>query len=81
MLLPDVRQDSGKTVRWQFELGSPNGLEREGFTRHTLKPGDSITVRAFPAKDGTKLGNAFRIDRSDGAPALKAGPDRYPSTR
>ena len=32
---------------WAFELGSPNGLMRQGWTRNSLKPGDVVTERAF----------------------------------
>ena len=81
MLVLNVRDESGKRAQWEFELGSPNGLEGQGFTRNTLKPGDEIVVRAYPAKDGTNFGNAYSIDRANGTPVLKGGEGRYSSTR
>lgn len=81
MLVLKVHTDSGQTQQWEFELGSPNGLERQGFTRNTLTPGEEVAVRAYPAKDGSELGNAFSIERADGTPVLKGGTDRYSSTR
>jgi hypothetical protein len=36
----DVKGDDGKLVNWEFELDSPNGLMRQGWTRNSLKVGD-----------------------------------------
>jgi Family of unknown function (DUF6152) len=41
-----------------MEMGSPNGLMRNGWTRNTLKVGDEVTVEGARAKDGTHVGNA-----------------------
>jgi hypothetical protein len=54
----DVSQADGKVVNWGMEMGSPNGLMRQGWTRNTLKVGDSVTVEGSAAKDGTNVGNA-----------------------
>lgn len=63
----DVTDESGKVTNWNFELGSPNVLKRQGWLRDTLKPGDKVTVDAYLAKDGTKaFANARRVILSDG---------------
>lgn len=54
----DVSGADGKVVNWGLEMGSPNGLMRQGWTRNTLKIGDSVTVEGSQAKDGTNVGNA-----------------------
>jgi hypothetical protein len=54
----DVTGGDGKVVNWGMEMGSPNGLMRQGWTRNTLKIGDSVTVEGSQAKDGTNVGNA-----------------------
>ena len=54
----DVSAADGKVVNWGMEMGSPNGLMRQGWTRNTLKIGDSVTVEGSQAKDGTNVGNA-----------------------
>ena len=42
----DVKDDaSGKVTNWEFELGSPNGLMRQGWTRNSLKVGDVVEVK------------------------------------
>jgi hypothetical protein len=54
----DVTGPDGKVVNWGMEMGSPNGLMRQGWTRNTLKVGDAVTVEGSQAKDGTNVGNA-----------------------
>ena len=62
----DVTDGAGKTVNWEFELGSPNALMRLGWTRESLKYGDKITVDGFLAKDGSHLVNAKAVNLTDG---------------
>lgn len=62
----DVKDDAGKVTNWEFELGSPNGLMRRGWTRNSLKPGDTVTVDGSLAKDGSSLANARTIKLADG---------------
>jgi hypothetical protein len=57
----DVPNASGPPVNWELELGSPNGLLRAGWTRHSLQVGEKITVKGFQAKDGSHLANASSI--------------------
>jgi hypothetical protein len=54
----DVKDDAGKVVNWGFELGSPNLLVRAGWGRNTLKVGDTVTVEASRAKNGSNIANA-----------------------
>ena len=54
----DVTMPDSKVVNWGMEMGSPNGLMRQGWTRNTLKVGDGVTVEGSAAKDGTNVGNA-----------------------
>jgi hypothetical protein len=43
----------GKTTNWAVELESPLDLERSGWNRNSLKPGDAITIQAIRARDGS----------------------------
>ena len=54
----DVTEANGKVVNWGMEMGSPNGLMRQGWTRNTLHVGDEVTVEGSQAKDGANVGNA-----------------------
>ena len=62
----DVRDESGKVTNWGLEMGSPNGLMRQGWTRTSLKVGDVVTVDGSQAKDGTKVANARNVTLADG---------------
>ena len=62
----DVTDEAGKVTNWEFELGSPNGLMRRGWTRNSLKPGDTVSIEGYLAKDGSKLANARNVTLSDG---------------
>ena len=73
----DVEDESGAVVNWNMELGSPNGLTRAGWSRHTLQIGERVVVMASLARDGTNMANAREITMADGKEiftASSAGP-------
>jgi len=43
---------AGKVSHWSIELNSPNNLKRQGWTRTAVKPGDKVTLRMNPLRDG-----------------------------
>ena len=62
----DVKDENGAVTTWNFELASPNVLVRNGWTRHSLKIGDEVTVQGSLAKDGSKMANARIVTLADG---------------
>ena len=52
-----IVDDKGTKTEWSVEGGSPNSLSRQGWRSTTFKPGDLVTVRINPMKDGTPAGN------------------------
>ena len=48
----DVKNDKGEVEHWQGELTAPNKLARAGWTKHSLNPGDAVTVSGLLAKNG-----------------------------
>jgi hypothetical protein len=48
----DIKNSKGKVEHWQAELTAPNKLSRAGWTKHSLNPGDQITVTGFQGKNG-----------------------------
>jgi len=63
----DVADEKTKKVtNWAMEMGSPNGLMRQGWTRNSMKEGDHVSVTGTAAKDGSKLGNARSVVLADG---------------
>ncbi len=58
----DVTDEKSKKVtNWAMEMGSPNGLMRQGWTRNTMKIGDKVSVEGSLAKDGSPTGNARAV--------------------
>jgi Family of unknown function (DUF6152) len=57
----DVKDDSGGITNWALEMGPPNGLQRSGWTRNTIKVGDEVIVDGTLAKDGSKQANARSV--------------------
>ncbi len=62
----DVTDESGKVTNWGLEMGSPNGLMRQGWTRHSLNVGDVVTVEGSRAKDGSNVANARAVTLANG---------------
>lgn len=60
---PDPAQSSAE---WGFELASPNGLMRLGWTRNSLKIGDVVTVEGTRSKDGGPRSNARSVVMNTG---------------
>ena len=62
----NVVDEKGTVTNWNLELGSPNILERAGWTHRALKVGDKVTVEGALAKDGSKMANARTVTLADG---------------
>jgi hypothetical protein len=54
-------QATNKVTNWALEMGSPNGLMTQGWTRNTLKVGDVVSVEGSLARSGKPLGNARAV--------------------
>lgn len=57
----DVRTEAGGTERWAWELASPNGLERHGWSANSVQVGDRITANGTPARDGSRKANTRSV--------------------
>ena len=62
----DVPNDKGGVDTWALEGMSPNFLGRRGWTKHTLSPGDKVTIQLAPLKDGQKGGTFLKATLADG---------------
>jgi hypothetical protein len=52
---------TGASVEWSIEAGSPNGLGRQGWTRHSANPGDAAEITIHPLKDGAPGGSLISM--------------------
>jgi hypothetical protein len=62
----EVKDQDGKVVRWNVEMGAPNNLIRRGVTKATLPIGEVVTVDGYRAKDGSTTVNGRQITMADG---------------
>jgi Family of unknown function (DUF6152) len=62
----DAKDSGGRLANWEIELTSTAGLLRRGWTRTSLKIGETVTVNGSLAKDGSNLANATTVTLSDG---------------
>ena len=65
-LYVDEVNEDGETVRWDLELGPPNGLMRLGWRRDSLLPGTVVTVEGFRSRTEELVANARTVKLSDG---------------
>jgi hypothetical protein len=66
----EAKDESGKPVVWDFELGPPNGLMRNGWRRDSLKQGQQVTVSGFLSKTQPHIANARTVKLADGRQVL-----------
>jgi hypothetical protein len=62
----ECRTPAADEAAWAFELGSPNGLMRQGWNRNSLNNGDAVTVEGTRARDGSTNANARNVTMADG---------------
>lgn len=67
-----VRNEQGVEEEWSLEMTAPLHLQRLGWTKSSLKPGDRVTVKIHPLRDGGKGGNVLEAIGADGKPIGKA---------
>ena len=63
-----VPNAAGSEEEWSVECTSVNFMTRRGFTRHTIKAGDKISVTLSPLKDGSHGGAFKAVNSLNGAP-------------
>ena len=68
--------DDGKGAKsvWAIEGRAPGVLARAGWSRSSMKVGDTVTIDFSPAKDGSKTGLVARVTKSDGTILANAPP-------
>ena len=62
----EVQAASGSKQEWSIEGGGPNSLSRQGWRPTTFKPGDDVTLRVNPMRDGSPGGLFVGAKFSDG---------------
>jgi hypothetical protein len=70
ILVPNAR---GQNEEWGVECTSVNFMARRGWTRHTLNPGDHVTLMIAPLRDGSHGGSFRSVSSLNGAPLVLGG--------
>jgi hypothetical protein len=62
-----------KVTNWAFEMGAPAVIQRNGWTRNSMKIGDIVIVDGTKAKNGKPLANARSVVMKSTGKKLGAG--------
>jgi hypothetical protein len=65
----DVKDETGKVTTWGFSGLPPGMAVRKGFTKETMKIGETIVVQGFRAKDGSNNASGNVVTFPDGRDA------------
>ena len=74
-LYVDVVERDGTTTNWNFEMASPNILERNGWSRRAVMPDDEVVVEGFGGRVAADRGIANSVTFSDGRALFAGAPD------
>ena len=69
-LLLQVKAPDGSSVLWNLEGQAPSLLTRDGWSSHTLRPGDELKLSIDPLRSGAPGGRWFpeKTKHKDGRP-------------
>ena len=62
----DYKNDKGEVEHWVVETSNPPDMMNKGWTIHTLKAGDEITVTVYPVKNSKTVGRLITVRLPDG---------------
>ena len=62
----DVTDENGKVTNWGIDAASPVALASRGLKGTALKPGDVVTVKGAPARNGRPFVAASMVTLADG---------------
>ena len=62
----DVTDEQGRVREWRAETNAPVVLQRRGWTRTSVKPGEEITIQGWPSRDGKPYIRLRRATHADG---------------
>jgi hypothetical protein len=69
----DVPSAKGAAEQWGIEGMSPNYLARRGWSKHTLKPGDKVSMLIHPLKGAEHGGSFLSVTLADGSVMRQSG--------
>lgn len=61
-----ISMEGGVQKVWAIECSTPNILVRRGWSIHSLKPGDMVSVQAHPMRDGGQAALVMTVSTPGG---------------
>src|SRR5580765_3159714 len=71
----DVKDQDGNIVNWKCETRGPNGLERQGWKRDSLKIDDRVVVHGYLARNGSHMVDGRQVTLAGGRKILSGRAD------
>ena len=65
-LVVNIPDATGKVTEWSFEAEGPSTLLRAGIKKSSLMPGEKVTVKGHPLKDGRPGAGLMNVTKADG---------------
>ena len=62
-----VPGQDGKALEWSIETAAPIVLLRAGIKKNAIVPGEKVSIRVHPMKDGSAGGNLIALTKEDGS--------------
>lgn len=59
---------TGEEQEWRVETNAPVVLQRRGWSRTSIKPGDKVTIEGWPSRDGQPYLRLRQAIGADGKP-------------
>ena len=66
LLMFDVTDDKGTVQHWVSEANAASAISSGGWTKTAIKPGDTLTVVLYAAKNGSTVGRVGKVVLADG---------------
>ena len=57
----DATDEKGNVAHWAVEVSNPLDMVKRGWSLHSLKAGDEVTVTLRPAKNGAPVGQLLKV--------------------
>lgn len=75
----DAADASGKVRNWMIESAAPNYLQGLGWSKGTVKPGDTVTIQGYVSKDQPSAAKMDVVILPDGRRLTVGRPDDHPN--
>lgn len=63
----------GEEEAWRAETNSPSLLRRRGWSKDSIKPGDEVSIRGYPTRDGSPYLRINLLTFTDGSELIGQG--------